>query len=91
MGLVQNNLGGENDNFSEIVEYLSFSVDLGAGQFSMTPDRTKVVQFSRTFGVETNTILMNAPGLHQAKNIFDPFDKLGWYRVLYLCLGKDKK
>ena len=45
----------------------------------MTPDRTKVVQFSRTFGVETNTIVMNSPDLHQAKNIFDPFDKLGGY------------
>ena len=72
-------------------------VHLGAGRFSVTPDRSKVVNFStpvgsnqalsvllmshHQFGVEANTILMNTPDTHQAKNIFDPFDKLGTSRL----------
>ena len=64
-------------------------VDLGAGLFSMTADRTRVVKFSTTFGVEENTILMNTPNLHKPKNIFDPFDKTGKKRLLQKRTKKD--
>ena len=51
-------------------------VSIGAGQFSMTQDRMRVVSFSCSFGVEYLTILMRTPS-PKSKNILDPFSPLG--------------
>ena len=52
-------------------------VSIGAGLFSVTEDRVKVVRFSNSFGVETLTILMRSPSPTKSKNILEPFSDLG--------------
>ena len=53
-------------------------VSIGAGMFSITQDRMRVVSFSSSFGVEYLTILMRTPS-PKSKNILDPFSPLGTF------------